>query len=161
MMVDEDLDPRAFAEPVDLVGKVSGNFNSMVTSSKWKERKEALDDLFTVLNSTPRIKEAPELGDVAKILAQRIQSDANINCVMIAANCLEALAKGLGTPFSRYREVVIPLMLERMKERKTNVTEAIGNALDAIFVTVSRDLAICLLVLICSFRPSLPTSSPT
>lgn len=110
---------------------------TMLTSSKWKERKEVLDDLQTLLASTPRIKEAPELGDLAKSLAVRVQGDANINCVMVAAICLETLAKGMMNGFSRYREIVVPLMLERLKERKANVTDSIGAALDAVFITVS------------------------
>jgi cytoskeleton-associated protein 5 len=93
--------------------------------------------LLTLLNATPRIKEATEFGDMSKSLAARVQSDANINCVMVAAQCLEALAKGLLTSFARYRETVVPPMLERLKERKASVTDIIGAALDAIFSTVS------------------------
>ncbi|THU90725.1 ARM repeat-containing protein [Dendrothele bispora CBS 962.96] len=132
-----DLDPRTFAEPVDIVPKLPGTFSTALTSSKWKERKEVLDELQTLLSSTPRIKEAPELGEVAKALATRIQSDANINCVMVAAGCMEGLAKGLMTSFARYRETVVPPMLERLKERKANVTDAIGAALDAVFLTTT------------------------
>ncbi|KAF5365755.1 hypothetical protein D9758_003307 [Tetrapyrgos nigripes] len=132
-----DLDPRAFAEPVDIVPKLPSSLSSALTSSKWKERKEVLDELQTLLNGTPRIKEASELGDLSKALATRIQSDANINCVMVAAGCMEALAKGMMASFARYRETVVPPMLERLKERKANVTDAIGTALDAVFVTTT------------------------
>lgn len=38
--------------------------------------------------------------------------------------------------FSRYRETVVPPMLERLKERKASVTDVIGAALDAVFLTV-------------------------
>lgn len=134
---EEEFDPRAFAEPVDVVAKIPGSFQSMLTSSKWKERKEALDELLGILNGAPRILEASDFGDISKSLALRVQGDANINCVMTAANCLEALAKGLGAPFGKYRETIVPLMLERMKERKASVTDVIGNALDAVFLTVS------------------------
>jgi cytoskeleton-associated protein 5 len=96
-----------------------------------------LDELLTLLTTTPRIKEAAEIGELAKSLAVRIQSDANINCVMTAACCMEALAKGLMGSFGRYREAVVPPMLERLKERKVNVTDAIGAALDAVFTAVS------------------------
>lgn len=129
-------DPRAFAEPVDIIPKLPASFQANLTSSKWKERKEVLDDLLTLLSSTPRVKEAPELAELTKSLAVRIQADANINCVMTAAACLEALAQGLMNSFARYRDVVVPLMIERLKERKTNVTDAIGAALDAVFATV-------------------------
>jgi cytoskeleton-associated protein 5 len=91
----------------------------------------------TLLSSTPRIKDAPELGELAKSLASRIAGDANISCVMVATACIEDLAKGMMTAFAKYRELVVPLMLERMKERKTSVTDSIGSALDAVFTTVS------------------------
>lgn len=136
-----ELDPRAFAEEVDIVPKLPSSLQTALSSSKWKERKEALDDLHALLNATPRIKDAPELVDVAKALAGRM-SDANINCVIAAANCLEGLAKGMMGSFARFREIVVPPMLERLKERKASVTDAIGNALDAIFSTVrSSNLA--------------------
>ncbi|KAJ7172511.1 armadillo-type protein [Mycena filopes] len=125
------LDPRAFVEPVDI--KLPSSLQAMLTSSKWKERKEVLDELLTLLTSTPRIKDGPEIGELSKSLAARIQSDANINCVMTAAACLEALAKAMLGSFARYREAVVVPMLERLKERKATVTDSIGEALDAIF----------------------------
>ncbi|KAJ3985496.1 armadillo-type protein, partial [Lentinula detonsa] len=132
-----NFDPRAFAEPEDIVSKLPASFSTALTSSKWKERKEVLDELHTVLNATPRIKDAPELGDVVKSLAVRVQADANINCVMTAAACLEALAKGMMASFSRFRETIVPPMLERLKERKATVTDTIGAALDAVFATAT------------------------
>ncbi|KAJ3923657.1 microtubule associated protein [Lentinula edodes] len=134
---DANFDPRAFAEPEDIVSKLPASLSTALTSSKWKERKEVLDELQAVLNATPRIKDAPALGDLAKSLAARVQADANINCVMTAAACLEALAKGMSASFSRFRETVVPPMLERLKERKATVTDAIGTALDAVFLTTT------------------------
>ena len=75
-----------------------------------------------------------------------MQSDANINCVMVAAQCLEGLAKGLMGRFARYRETVVPPMLERLKERRVTVTDTIGVALDAIFETVSEGSCACILI---------------
>ena len=129
------MDPRAFAEEVDISDKIPSGFQAALTSSKWKERKEVLDELLTILNATPRIKDVPEIGDVVKSLAGRM-TDANINCVITSANCLEALAKGMMGNFAKFRETVVPPMLDRLKERKQSVTDAIGNALDAVFSTV-------------------------
>jgi cytoskeleton-associated protein 5 len=131
------LDPRACAEVVDIVPQLSPTLNTALKSAKWKERKEALDDLLTLLSSTPRIKDSPELGELAKSLAARVAGDANISCVTVATGCIEELAKGMMTAFAKYREVVVPLMLERLKERKASVTDSIGSALDAVFTTVS------------------------
>ncbi|KAG6897806.1 hypothetical protein C0992_010882 [Termitomyces sp. T32_za158] len=132
-----DLDPRALAEPIDIVSKISPSLQTALKSVKWKERKEALDELLTLLTSIPRMKEAPEIGELTKSLASRVAGDANINCVIVASSCIEELAKGLMLSFGRYREGVVPLMLERLKERKASVTDAIGNALDAVFSTMT------------------------
>lgn len=133
-------DPRTLAEPVDIVPKLPSNMQTNLTSSKWKERKEVLDEILTVVNSNSRIQDAPELAELAKSLANCVQKDANINCVITAANVLEGLAKGIMTPFGRLREVIVPPMLERLKERKANVTDAIGASLDAVFSTVRKSL---------------------
>ena len=122
---------------MDIISKLPADLHKNLTSSKWKERKEALDDLSTLLKASLRVKDGPEIGELAKSLANRINSDANVMCVIVAANCLEALADGLMTAFSRHREAVVPPILERLKERKANVTDAIGLALDAVFRTVS------------------------
>ncbi len=146
-------DPRMFAEEADIVPKLPANLQVGLKSSKWKERKEVLDELLTLVNATPRVKEASELGEVARSLAICIQKDANIMCVMTAANCLEGLAKGLMGGFAKYRESVVPPILERLKERKSNVTDAIGLALDAVFVTVSLVILVTHVVLT---SPGLP-----
>lgn len=148
-------DPRDFAEAVDVVPRLPPSFQAGLTSSKWKERKEVLDQMLALLSATPKIKENSELGDLAKSLAVRIQGDANINCVMVAAGCMEALAKGLMGSFAKYREVVVGPMLERLKERKANVTDAIGIALDAIFTTVRHSLDCPLLIFDGFDRPHL------
>jgi cytoskeleton-associated protein 5 len=130
-------DPRTMAEPVDIVPKLPSSLKAGLTSSKWKERKEVLDELLALVNATPRIQDSSEFGELARSLATCIQKDANINCVIVAAGCMEGLAKGVMTPFGRYRESVVGPMLERLKERKVNVTDAIGVALDSVFSTVS------------------------
>ncbi|GJJ12392.1 hypothetical protein Clacol_006634 [Clathrus columnatus] len=130
-----ELDPRAFAEEVDVVLKLPPNYAAALNSSKWKERKEALDEILTALN-TPKIKDSPELSDLIKALAGRM-GDANVNCVIVAANCIEALAKGLMQAFARHRETIVPPLLGRLKERKQSVTDALGLALDAVFVTTT------------------------
>jgi len=137
LAVEAPPDARETAEVVDIATKLPPSFQTNLKSSKWKERKEALDDLHTLLIATPRIKDAAEFSELTRSLASCIAKDANINCVIVAANCLEEMAKAMIDTFAKYRESVIPLMLERLKERKANVTDAIGAALDAVFATVS------------------------
>ena len=68
-------------------------------------------------------------------LAKRI-GDANIICAMLAVNCIEALAKGLRRNFAPYKPVVTSPLLEKCKEKKQNVVDALRAALDAVALTV-------------------------
>lgn len=132
---DEDEDePMDLFDPVEILSKIPGNFNTQVASSKWKERKEALEELFTVLN-VPKIQ-PDDFSDLVRTLAKTMK-DANIQVVVIAANSVEALAKGLRTNFSKYQPVILGPMLERLREKKSTVSEALGKALDAVFMCTS------------------------
>ena len=47
------------------------------------------------------------------------------------------LAKGLKKSFAKYRKDIMNAMMERLKEKKQSVTDAIGAALDAAFASSS------------------------
>ncbi|PWY94461.1 ARM repeat-containing protein [Aspergillus sclerotioniger CBS 115572] len=133
------VDAFDLAEPVDVMAKVPKDFNEQLSSSKWKERKEALDALHDVLN-VPRIKDGP-WDDVVRLLAKSMK-DANIAVVTVAANCVDLLAKGLRSAFLKYRSTIMSPMLERLKEKKQSVADALGQALDAVFI--ATNLSECL-----------------
>ncbi|KAI1382857.1 armadillo-type protein [Hypoxylon trugodes] len=133
---DEPAEVDAFdlAEPQDVLSKVPGNFHDNLASSKWKDRKEALEALFAALN-VPRIKD----GDYAEInrgLAKSMK-DANIAVVTQAAQCIEVLAKGLRKSYGKYRATVMAPIMERLKEKKQTVSDALGAALDQVFLATS------------------------
>jgi len=129
-----EVDVFDLAEPVDAYSKIPSNFYELVGSTKWKERKEVLDALLTVLN-TPRIKEGP-FDELIRSLA-KCMKDANITVVTVAANCVEKLAQGLRKGFTRYRSTIMSPMMERFKEKKQSVADALGAALDAVFASTS------------------------
>lgn len=129
-----DVDVFDLAEPVDAASKIPASFHDNIASSKWKERKEALDELFNILN-TPRLKEG-QYDDAVRALAKSMK-DANIAVVTVAANCVEKLAVGLRAGFSRYRSNIMSPMMERLKEKKQSVTDALGAAMDAVFSATS------------------------
>ncbi|KAK5330956.1 hypothetical protein LTR70_000278 [Exophiala xenobiotica] len=129
-----EVDAFDLAEPVDAASKIPDSFHENIASSKWKERKDALDELFNIVN-TPRIKEG-QYDDVVRALAKSMK-DANIAVVTVAANCVEKLALGLKQAFSRYRSTIMSPMMERLKEKKQSVTDALGAAMDAVFAATS------------------------
>lgn len=130
---DDDVEMDLF-DPVEVLSKIPADFDKRVGSTKWKERKEVLEEAFTIIN-VPRIEDA-EYGDIVRLLA-KCMKDANIQVVVVAGNIIEALAKGLRTSFAKYQSIVLSPILERLKEKKTTISEALGKALDAIFNTTS------------------------
>ena len=130
----EEVDAYDLAEPQDINSKISAEFWTALGSAKWKDRKEALEGLFAIVN-VPRIKEA-DYNELTRVLA-KCMKDANIMVVMQAAGCIEALAKGLRRGFGKYRSTVQAPIMERLKEKKQNVADALGAALDQVFLATS------------------------
>ncbi|KAL8977902.1 MAG: hypothetical protein Q9177_006537, partial [Variospora cf. flavescens] len=134
-----NVDAFDLAEPVDVLSKVPADFHEKMASTKWKDRKEALDAFFAAAN-TDRIKDG-HFEDIVALLAKSMK-DANIAVVTVAANCIECLAKGLRHGFAKYRGRTMPPIMERLKEKKQSVADALGAALDAVFA--STGLSECL-----------------
>ncbi|BDD55653.1 hypothetical protein MAP00_001145 [Monascus purpureus] len=134
-----EVDGFDLAEPVDIMPKVPKDLHEQLSSSKWKDRKEALDALHGVLN-VPRIKDGP-YDEIVRALA-KCMKDANVAVVTVAANCVDLLAKGLRKDFGKHRATIMAPMMERLKEKKQSVADALGQALDSVFA--STDLTECL-----------------
>ncbi|KAJ1345061.1 hypothetical protein BSLG_000576 [Batrachochytrium salamandrivorans] len=126
-----DLD---FSEPVNILDKLPKTFYTNLLSPKWKERKEALDELLVTL-TTPKIEDG-RYSELVNALAKKLP-DPNVTVAVVAAQCIAQLAKGLKSAFSQYRNIVIGPVLERMKEKKKHVLDALKSALDAISSTVN------------------------
>ncbi|CZT04158.1 related to microtubule associated protein [Rhynchosporium graminicola] len=129
-----EIDAFDLAEPQDVLSKVPADLSDQLASTKWKERKDVLEALFGVLN-VPRIKDG-DFGEVTRGLAKSMK-DANIAVVTQAAQCIEVLAKGMRKPFGKYRSIVMGPIMERMKEKKAAVQDALGAALDQVFLATS------------------------
>jgi chorismate mutase len=135
----EVIDAFDLAEPQDILSKVAPDFHEQLASSKWKDRKDALEGLLSILN-VPRIKDG-DYGEIARDLA-KCMKDANVAVVTNAAQCIEALAKGMRKPFSKYRGIVLSPIMERLKEKKASVSDALSAALDEVFT--ASNLTDCL-----------------
>ncbi len=129
-----EVDVFDLAEPQDVISKVPSSFHDNLASSKWKDRKEALEGLFALLN-VPRIKDG-DFGEINRGLA-KCMKDANVAVVTQAAQCIEVLAKGLRKPYARYRATIMSPIMERLKEKKQTVADALSAALDQVFIATS------------------------
>jgi cytoskeleton-associated protein 5 len=52
------------------------------------------------------------------------------------ATCVETIATGLRMDFGKYRPVIAPVMIEKLKERKPAILEQLANGLNAVFASV-------------------------
>lgn len=129
-----EMDAFDLAEPQDVLSKVPANFHDNLASSKWKDRKEAVEALYAVLN-VPRIKDG-HFDEINRGLA-KCMKDANVAVVTQAAQCIEVLAKGLRKNYGKYRSVVMAPIMERLKEKKQTVSDALGAALDQVFLATN------------------------
>ncbi|KAL5628610.1 hypothetical protein BROUX41_003358 [Berkeleyomyces rouxiae] len=129
-----EVDVFDLAEPQDILKGLPANFYDGVASSKWKERKEAVEALYAVAN-VPRIKDG-DFNEINRCLA-KCMKDANVAVVTQAAQCIEALGKGLRTGYAKHRATIMPPIMERLKEKKASVADALGGALDAVFSATS------------------------
>ena len=128
------VDAYDLAEPHDALHsrKLVSDFFERVASTKWQERMEALESLHAALTESVRL--APDTGYEAYVQAiqVRLQKDVNINVVVQACKCLEALADGLRHDAQRYL-TILPVVLEKLKERKPAVADVVASTLDALF----------------------------
>lgn len=134
--IEEPVEVDAFdlAEPQDVLKGLPASFHDNIASSKWKDRKDALEELYGLLN-VPRIKDG-DFNEIVRAFAKSMK-DANIAVVTQAAQCIEVLAKGMRKAFGKHRSVIMQPILERLKEKKASVSDALGAALDQVFAATS------------------------
>jgi hypothetical protein len=138
---------------VSFIDKLPKNFFTDIVSTKWKERKETLEELLTVIDH-PKLEDG-KYHELINILAKKIQ-DPNVVVLVLALGCLEKLALGLQKSFGMYKNIVLEPLLERMKEKKTNVVIALRKTLDALFTSIKKisDIQEDVLVYIAHSNPS-------
>ncbi|KAM9502287.1 cytoskeleton-associated protein 5-like isoform 5-T5 [Salvelinus alpinus] len=129
------VDPYELLEAVEILSKLPKDFYDKIEAKKWQERKEALEAVET-LAKNPKLENG-DFGDLVRALRKVIGKDANVMLVTLAAKCVAGLAAGLRKKFGTYAGHVVPTILEKFKEKKPQVVQALQEAIDAIFLTTS------------------------
>uniref|UniRef100_A0A8C5CAU8 TOG domain-containing protein n=1 Tax=Gadus morhua TaxID=8049 RepID=A0A8C5CAU8_GADMO len=129
------VDPYELLEAVDILAKLPKDFYEKIEAKKWQERKETLEAVET-LAKNPKL-EAGDYGDLVRALKKVVGKDANVMLVTLAAKCLAGLASGLRKKFGTHATLVVSTILEKFKEKKPQVVQALQEAIDAIFLTTT------------------------
>lgn len=128
--VPQEIDEYDLVDPVDILTPLEKTgFWEGVKAAKWSERKEAVAEL-TKLASTKKI--AP--GDFAEICRtlKKLITDVNIAVAVEAIQAIGNLARGLRTHFSGSSRFLLPVLLEKLKEKKPTLTDALTQTLQAM-----------------------------
>ncbi|KAL0305776.1 UNVERIFIED_CONTAM: protein MOR1 [Sesamum radiatum] len=128
--VPQEIDEYELVDPVDILTPLEkSGFWEGVKATKWSERKDAVAEL-TKLASTKRI--APgDFTEVCRTLKKLI-TDVNIAVAVEAIQALGNLARGLRTHFSGNSRFLLPVLLEKLKEKKQTLTDALTQTLQAM-----------------------------
>ncbi|TRY98078.1 hypothetical protein DNTS_023531 [Danionella cerebrum] len=129
------VDSYELLEAVEILSKLPKDFYEKIEAKKWQERKEALEAVET-LTKNPKI-ESGDYGDLVRALKKVIGKDTNVMLVSTAAKCLAGLATGLRKKFGTYAGHVVPTILEKFKEKKLQVVQALQEAIDAVFLSTT------------------------
>lgn len=133
-----DIDPYDLLSPVDILSKLPKDFYEKIEAKKWQERKEALEALENLIKN-PKLENG-DYSDVVKALKKIISKDTNVLVVTLAGKCLAGLALGLKKRFQPYAAACLPVILEKFREKKQTVVQALREAADAIYESISIDL---------------------
>ncbi|XP_052744603.1 protein mini spindles [Bicyclus anynana] len=127
-----DVDPYELLDPVEILSKLPKDFYDKLENKKWQERKEALDTLENLLKNAPKL-EPGDYADLVRALKKVISKDSNVMVVALGGKLLGMVANGLRGKFQPYAVACVQAILEKFKEKKTNVVTALRDAIDAIY----------------------------
>ncbi|KAM0848085.1 hypothetical protein ACQ4PT_054595 [Festuca glaucescens] len=125
-----EIDEYDLVDPVDILTPLEkSGFWDGVKATKWSERRDAVAEL-TKLASTKKI--APgDFNEISRTL-KKLVTDVNLAVAVEATQAIGNLAKGLRTHFSGNSRNLLPVLLEKLKEKKATMTEALTQTLEAI-----------------------------
>uniref|UniRef100_A0A1J3JK11 Protein MOR1 n=1 Tax=Noccaea caerulescens TaxID=107243 RepID=A0A1J3JK11_NOCCA len=127
----QEIDEYDLMDPVDILTPLEkSGFWDGVKATKWSERKEAVAEL-TKLASTKKIA-AGDFSEICRTLKKLI-TDVNLAVAVEAIQAIGNLARGLRTHFSASSRFMLPVLLEKLKEKKPTVAEALTQTLQAMY----------------------------
>ncbi|KAG4145754.1 hypothetical protein ERO13_D05G113700v2 [Gossypium hirsutum] len=135
----QEIDEYELVDPVDILTPLEkSGFWDGVKATKWSERKEAVAEL-TKLASTKKI--APgDFTEVCRTL-KKLVTDVNIAVAVEAIQTIGNLARGLRTHFSGSSRFLLPVLLEKLKEKKPTLTESLTQTLQGMHKSGCLNLA--------------------
>lgn len=144
------VDKYDLADPVDILPQLKKDFWGGLSSSKWMDRRDALQSLKSLLTDNPKLESGVDYHDLNSELRKVITKDANVACVSEAIHCAGGLASGLRPSYKGAALQFAPLILDKFKEKNSSVVAACHASLIAMaahcfhLVDISEDVVAAL-----------------
>ncbi|KAL3680081.1 hypothetical protein R1sor_023037 [Riccia sorocarpa] len=126
----QETDDYELMDPVDILGPLGKTtFWEGVKATKWSERRDAVAEL-TKLASARRLA----VGDYVEVsrTLKKLITDVNLAVAVEAVQAAGNLARGLRKDYSGGSRLLLPLLLERLKEKKQIMVDAVMQTLQTM-----------------------------
>lgn len=124
-----EIDAYDLVEATDILSQIPPSLPTKMKSAKWKERKEALEEIQPLFNAM-KFKQ-DDYSELVGLLA-KCMKDVNLQVVQFAAEIGINLNKGLRSDFNKYVSALFSPVLERTKEKKPSVLDPLLAFLDTM-----------------------------
>ena len=101
---------------------------------KWADRKTALERVLALCGEPPKLVPTGDYAPLVLVLRRAVQLDANQAVVVQALLALNGLSEGLRCEFTPLARLLVPVLLERLREKKAPVMQACS----ALFASMAR-----------------------
>ncbi|ONK78042.1 uncharacterized protein A4U43_C02F13600 [Asparagus officinalis] len=125
-----EIDEYELVDPVDILTPLEkSGFWEGVKATKWSERRDAVAEL-SRLASTKKIA----MGDFSEVCRtlKKLVTDVNLAVSVEAIQAIGNLARGLRNHFSGSSRFLLPVLLEKLKEKKAVATDALTQTLQTM-----------------------------
>lgn len=131
------LDVYDMAEAKDIFAKYNEKWvNTVLAFEKWTDKKKALEELNGDANY-PKLAEKSPIDLVT--LAKRLVNDSNLQVMLQAIRLVGLLAKGQRKYFDSFGRQFFPIIIQKFKDKKTQVLTEAQSCLDHLLYSFSFD----------------------
>jgi hypothetical protein len=132
-----EVDAYSMADPVDVIFRYDESWvDKVLAIAKWSEKKDELDNAITEL-STPKIVGREHYHLITMI--KKLLADSNIAIMMCGMRMCKCLASGLRKAFSQGAKILVPLIMSKLRDKKTQVTDEAHKSLKALFYSMTLE----------------------
>lgn len=133
--INKGLDIYDMADAKDIFTKYGESWaNTVLGMEKWTDKKQALQELNNEANY-PKLAEKSPIELVT--LAKRLLNDSNLQVMLQSLKLVGLLAKGQRKFFESYARQFLPLILQKFKDKKTQVLQETHSTLDNLMYSLT------------------------